>query len=261
MAPVTSERPARPTGPGLAALMAIGAVLIKLKWVLTALKLGKFTTMFASMIVSVAVYAMMFGWPFAVGFIGLLFIHEMGHAAVLKARGIAAGAPVFIPLFGAAITMRQHPPDAETEAAVGIGGPIAGTAAASLCWGVFLMTGSAFWCALAYTGFFLNLFNLLPVSPLDGGRVAGAISRWLWIPGLLLLGVSLWLRFSPILVLVAILGLMQLGGEFRRPATERARYYDVPFGARVRIAVLYFGLALFLGYASLASHDVLLRLT
>jgi Zn-dependent protease len=236
------------------------AVLLKLKVVLGLLKLGKFATTLFSMVLTVGVYAMLFGWPFAVGFIVLLTIHELGHAVVLKVRGIPAGAPVFIPLVGASITMKQHPPDAATEAEVGIGGPVAGALAAAGCWAIYRTTGDPYWCALAYVGFMLNLFNLIPVSPLDGGRVAGAISRWLWIPGLLVLGVVLWFRFSPILVLVLIMAAFQLWSEWRRPPDEQRRYYDVPGPVRLRLSVLYFGLAGILGYASVVAHDILIRL-
>jgi Zn-dependent protease len=106
----------------------------------------------------------------------------------------------------------------------------------------------------------MNLFNLIPVSPLDGGRVAGAISRWLWIPGLLVLGTALWFRFSPILVLVVVMAAFQLWAEWRRSDEEKQRYYEVPWPVRLRLSVLYFGLAAFLGYASVVSHDILIRL-
>ena len=261
MEPGIDKQRVRGNGPRWAVLTGLGALLLKLKWVMAALKLGKFTVTLVSMVVTIGVYALLFGLPFAVGFIALLLIHELGHAAVLKYRGIDAGAPVFIPLVGAAIAMRQLPPDAKTEAEVGIGGPIAGAMAATLCWGIFRLTGSTFWCALAYIGFVMNLFNLLPVTPLDGGRVAGAISCWLWIPGILLLGVILWLRFSPILVLVVVMGTVQLWGEYRRADAERERYYAVPWDTRVRIAVLYFGLAAYLGYAGIATHDILVHLS
>jgi Zn-dependent protease len=252
--------PRRRQGPTWAVLAAIAALGLKLKWLVGLLKLGKFAGTLISMVVTIGFYAMLFGLPFAIGFIVLLAIHEAGHAMVLKARGIPAGAPVFIPLVGASIAMKQHPPDAATEAEVGIGGPVAGTLAAAICWAVFRVTDDTFWCALAYLGFFLNLFNLIPVSPLDGGRVAGAISRWLWIPGLLVLALVLWFRFSPVLILIVLLAATQLWSEWRRPAAERARYYDVPPGVRLRLGVLYFGLAGFLGYASVVSHDILIRL-
>jgi Zn-dependent protease len=256
MAPAPKSR----QGPTWAVLGALAAVALKLKVVLSVLQLGKFAGTLISMVLTIGVYAMLFGLPFAVGFIALLAIHEAGHALVLKARGIPAGAPVFIPLVGASIAMKQHPPDAATEAEVGIGGPVAGTLAAMACWAVFRATDEPIWCALAYVGFFLNLFNLIPLSPLDGGRVAGAISRWLWIPGLLILGTALWFRFSPILVLVVIMAAVQLWSEWRRSGDESRRYYDVPWPVRLRLSVLYFGLAAFLGYASVVSHDLLIRL-
>lgn len=238
---------------GLTAL----ALMSKAKWLLGMLKLGKFAGTAVSMAVTIVVYALLLGWPFAVGLVALIFIHEMGHAAVIKARGIPAGAPVFIPLVGAAIALKGRPLDARVEAEMAIGGPLAGTAAALLCWWLYLVNGSLLWLALANVGFVMNLFNLLPISPLDGGRVAGAISKWLWVFGALGLAVLLWFRPSPILILVLALGGVHLWGEFRRPADERAAYYELGAWERLKLAVVYFGLAGLLGYLSMLSHGEL----
>ena len=111
------------------------------------------------------------GAPFAIGFVLLIFVHELGHALVLRRQGIPAGAPVFIPFLGAVIAMKGMPRNAWVEALVGIGGPALGTAGAVVCLAMGWLTGAPIWLALASTGFLLNLFNLLPISPLDGGRI------------------------------------------------------------------------------------------
>jgi Zn-dependent protease len=225
-------------------VLATGALFLlgKAKWLLAALKFAKFGTLL-SMGVTIAVYAEIFGWLFAVGFVLLIFVHEMGHALAMRQRGIAASAPVFIPFVGAFIAMRGRPRDAWEEAYVGIGGPILGTVGAVFCLAVAAATGSPFWAALASVGFLLNLFNLLPVSPLDGGRIAGAVSRWLWVPGFLLLGAAFLLRPSPILVLIVLMGAMSAWARFKQPVPG---YYAIGPWRRASMGVAYFGLIGFL---------------
>ncbi len=146
----------------------------KLKYVGVILQIGKFKTFF-SMLISVWAYAMFWGWPFAAGFVALIFVHEMGHVVALRMMGIKATAPMFIPFVGAHITMKQMPQNAFVEAVAAYGGPLLGTLGAIGCAGAGYVTGNPFWFALATSGFLLNLFNLLPISPLDGGRIIGVI--------------------------------------------------------------------------------------
>lgn len=231
-----------------AAGVALLALLSKAKGLLVLLKFGKFGGTFLTMLVSVAAYAAFFGFSFAVGFVALLLIHELGHWAVLRRKGVAAGAPVFIPFLGALISMRGRPRNVKDEAEIGIAGPIAGTAAA-------LLTGIAgalapaghpqlLLYALAYTGLLLNLFNLIPVSPLDGGRVMAAVSRWAWPVGLALLALFFVLWPNPILLLILIIGGLETISRFR--GTDRLRnvpgYYEVAPRERLTLAVLFFGL-------------------
>jgi Zn-dependent protease len=226
----------------LATLGPLGAVLIfvlgKLKLLVPlfkATKLGTLLTMF----VAVWAYAMLWGLPFAVGFVLLIFVHELGHALVMRQQGIHAGAPVFIPFVGAVIAMKSLPRNAYVEALVGIGGPVLGSAGALACLLVGWTTGSLFWYALAYTGFFLNLFNLIPISPLDGGRIVGVISRWLWVAGYAI-GIAVFLATrSPLLFLILLLGLFGLGRTIRGP---REGYFEVDGGKRLAMGTAYFGL-------------------
>ena len=114
----------------------------------------------------------------------LLLVHEMGHVIALRREGIKASAPMFIPFLGAVISARSLGDNALAEARVGLAGPILGSLGAAACILIWQITGNDYWRALAFTGFFLNLFNLLPVVPLDGGRAMAAMAPWMWFVGL-----------------------------------------------------------------------------
>ncbi|HRI08909.1 MAG TPA: site-2 protease family protein [Nannocystaceae bacterium] len=146
-------------------------------------KLGKVLLTSGTMLLSVITYSFVFGWGYAVGFVVLIFIHEMGHYIAARQRGLEVGAPTFIPFVGAWIEMKSLPHDAETEAYVGLGGPLAGTLGAFACYFLARAQGSDLLLALAYAGFMLNLFNMLPISPLDGGRIVAVISPKIWYTG------------------------------------------------------------------------------
>jgi len=237
--------PVRPDGTWkkrLASLGSIGValafVLGKLKLLIPLLKVTKLSTLL-SMLVTVWAYAMLWGLPFALGFVLLIFVHEMGHALVMQQQGIRAGAPVFIPFVGAVIAMKSLPRNAWVEALVGIGGPVLGSVGALVCLIVGWAGGSLFWYGLAYTGFLINLFNLIPISPLDGGRIVGVISRWLWAAGYAV-GVAVFLLTkSPILFLILLLGLFTLARTLKGP---REGYFDAEPGQRLAMGIAYFGL-------------------
>ena len=226
----------------LAALGPIGLVLLfilgKGKFLLPILKFTKLSTLL-TMLLAIWAYALFWGLPFAVGFVLLIFVHEMGHAIVLHRQGIRAGAPVFIPFVGAVIAMKGLPRNAWIEALVGIGGPVLGSLGALVCLIVAWLLDAPFWYALAHIGFFLNLINLLPVSPLDGGRIVGVISRWLWVAGYAVGIGAFFLTWSPLLVLILLFGLFNLGSTVRGP---REGYFDVEPAKRVTMAAAYFGL-------------------
>jgi len=219
---------------GLAAIFVLG----KLKFLLPLLKFTKIST-FLTMFVSIWAYALFFGLPFAVGFVLLIFVHELGHGLVMQRLGIHAGAPVFIPFVGAVIAMKSLPRDAYVEALVGIGGPVLGSAGALLCLTVGWLTTSPFWYALAYSGFMINLFNLIPISPLDGGRIVGVVSRWLWLVGYVVGIGALVVTHSPILFLVLLLGLFSLGATLRG---HRPDYFRAAASKRLAIGAAYFAL-------------------
>jgi Zn-dependent protease len=222
---------------GIVAALAFLAGKLKLLGVLGAVL--KFKTL-ATMALSVGLYATQWGWPFALGFVLLIFVHELGHAIVLHHEGIPAGAPVFIPFVGAVIAMRGQPRDAGVEAVVAIGGPLLGSIGAwgTLAAGMFLH--QPLLAALGHVGVMLNLFNLIPVPPLDGGRIAGAFSKPFWIVGYSLGVVALVLTRSPILFLALLLGLWTLVQRWRHPVPGYDRIGRV---RRLTIALGYFGLA------------------
>jgi Zn-dependent protease len=169
------------------------------------LKWGKLAASGGSMLLSLVVYATIWGWRYAAGFIALLFAHEMGHYVAARQRGLDVGAPAFIPFVGAWIALKDQPVDVETEAYVALAGPVVGTIAALAVYLWARSEDSGLLLAIAYSGLFLNLFNLLPISPLDGGRVTAALSPRIWFLGVPILLALMFYRPSPMLVIVAIL--------------------------------------------------------
>lgn len=159
-------------------------LLLKGKAILSLLKIGKIAGPLISMMVSIGAYALIYPWGFAIGIVLLLLVHELGHVIAAKRIGLPVSAPLFIPFLGALITMKKHPLDAKTEAYVAFGGPILGTIGSTAVFGAAYYMDSPLLYSLAYIGFLLNLINLLPIHPLDGGRIATAVTRWLWLVGL-----------------------------------------------------------------------------
>lgn len=234
----------------LAALMKGKFILIfvlsKLKFLLIFLKVGKFASTALSMVVTIGIYAAIYGYKYAIGIVGLLFVHEMGHYVIAKRVGLAVSGPVFIPFVGALIGMKESPKDAVMEAQVGYGGPLFGSMAAVACLMVYWATGYELAAVLAYTGFLLNIFNLLPVHPLDGGRIVSAVSPYLWLIGIPVLVYLMIISFNPIMMLIVLLGLAQVYKLWKNRA-ELKVYYEVPLKERVQFAILYFGLVGSLG--------------
>ena len=232
-----------PIGAGLLILLTKGkAILVLLP------KLKIFSTS-ASMLVSVAAYALIWGWPFAAGFVLLLLLHEMGHVFQLRREGVEASAPMFIPFLGAVIAAKSMGDNAAAEARVGLAGPILGSIATLIPLGIWLATGNEFWQALAFIGFFLNLFNLVPVVPLDGGRAMAALSPWMWGVGFAGM-VGLTVVFpNPVMLLILVFGGMESWRRFKaRNTPESKAYHAVPGRTRAVIAMVYLGLAAALAF-------------
>jgi Zn-dependent protease len=234
-----------PVGVVLVALFAKFkfALLAAIKYLPLLLKTG------GTMIVSIGLYALAWGIWYAVGFVLLIFIHECGHLLAAKRFGLKVGAPVFIPFLGALIALKEAPRNAWIESVVGIGGPLLGSAGALVCEAIYLATGNLMFRSLAYTGFLINLFNLMPVGFLDGGRIVTALSPWLWVAGFAVLAVLMITQFNFILLLVLVSSLPRLFSLFKSKTDVERRYFEVTPGQRLLMGALYFGLigALVLG--------------
>ena len=249
-APQPSYEPTRPQGgfghllKRLAApLVAVGLLLAKFKGAVFLIFKAKFFLTSLTMLISVGAYALLFPLWFAVGFVVLIWIHEMGHVLQLRREGIKASAPMFIPFLGAFVAMKQMPKDALAEARVGLAGPVLGTLGALGALGIYAATQSPLFLGLAYVGFFLNLFNLLPMLPLDGGRAVGALSPVFWLVGVVGMVALLFVMPNPIIILIAILGGMELWRRWRSRNTPEGReYYKVAPRHRVAVGAVYFGL-------------------
>ena len=232
-----------------APLIAVGALFVKFGGVLLKFKF------LLSMFVSAAFYVWFGGWWFGIGLVILLFVHEMGHVLEAKRQGLPVSAPLFIPFLGALITLKQMPHNAWNEAKLAIAGPILGSLGAAGFWIAGEATDSNHLKALAFLGFFLNLFNLLPVVPLDGGRIVAALHPVLWLAGFLALLGLVFLSPNPILIIILIFSGMELWGRWRmRNHPELQEYSRVTPRQRAIVAALYFGLAILLVLGMDATH-------
>jgi Zn-dependent protease len=238
------------------AVAALGALIAKffavIKGGLLLIPKAKLLLTLGTALVSVVLYSLVFGWWFAVGFVVLLFVHEMGHVIQLRREGIRATAPVFVPFLGAVVGMKQMPGDALAEARVGLAGPILGTAGAAVCFAIAEATGSSMLRALAYVGFLINLINLVPLTPFDGGRAMAAMAPVMWFIGLGVMVFLLLVTHNSFLLIFVLFGGYDTYRRWKLRKTgspQQAAYYRVAPHARVLVGVVYVGLivALVLG--------------
>ena len=188
-------------------LVGIGVFLLaKFKWALALLKWTKFGGTLITMMVSLGAYAALYGWKFGVAVVYLIFVHEMGHLVAARIKGIQTSPAFFIPFVGAMISMKERPKDAATEAFLAYGGPLAGLISFLPAALLYETTGEPFWALVTFLGAMINLFNLIPVTPLDGGRIVSVLSTKIWLIGLLLLGAYAFTTHSPLMVIILILG-------------------------------------------------------
>jgi Zn-dependent protease len=219
----------------------------------------KLLTTSGTMLVSIAAYSLIWGWKFAVGFVVLLFVHEMGHVIQLRREGVEASAPVFIPFLGAVVWAKQLGGNALAEARVGLAGPVLGSLGAAACIPLASATGNDLFTALAFTGFFLNLFNLAPVLPLDGGRAMAAMAPWMWLIGLAAMVAAALLFPNPIILLILLFGGMETWRRWkarRDGSAETETYYRVRPIHRLAVAAVYIGLIVALVVGMDATHLV-----
>jgi Zn-dependent protease len=241
-----------------APLAALLAFFSKIKVVLLALTKVKFLVSASSMLVSVVAYASIWGWQFGVGFVLLLLVHEYGHVIQLRREGVKdASAPIFIPFLGALIWSKSLGGNAAAEARVGLAGPVLGSIGAAICVALYALTGDDLFRALAFTGFFLNLFNLLPVGFLDGARAAAALSPYVWLLGVFGMVVLVLTVPNPIIILIALLGIWETYRRFQQfrsgdPAV--AQYYSIARRDRILIGATYFVLIVALVLAMDVTH-------
>jgi Zn-dependent protease len=210
--------------------------------------------------VSFGAYSLVYGGWFAVALVVMIFVHEMGHVLEIRRQGMHATAPIFLPFLGAAIFQRQHPTDALKQAQIGIAGPIAGTLGATVAWVLYGSTGNPVFLLAASIGFFLNLFNLIPVWQLDGAWVLAPVSPWVQVAGLVMIGLSvLVFHFASfLLIVIALLGIQTMRAGFRN--AKNPYYTSVPTQARLALGAAWLGLVLYLGVMSFQAEGLFISL-
>jgi Zn-dependent protease len=240
-------------------LTGIGLAIVGgAKWLLLLVKavpaLGTLTTA----LISFAAYALVFGPWFGAGLVLMILVHEMGHVLEIRRQGMKATAPLFIPFMGAAIFQRSMPQDALKQAQVAIAGPLLGTVGATTAFVLYAATGWPQWLLFAYLGFWLNLFNMLPVGFLDGGWIMGAVSKWFQVVGVALLAAAVYffhLYLSPVLIILALLMIPTIIARFRN---DKLPYYQsVTPAAKLSVGVSWLTLVLYLGIAMVQTQGLL----
>ena len=249
-APKPVQRRNRGIGAILAALVAF---LLKFKVLL--LIGGKLFAISWSFLLSLWIYVVIFGWKLAVVVMVLLLAHELGHYFAFRAYGLPARLPAFIPLLGA-FTAGAAPDDLEQDAYIALAGPLTGLGLAAACFAIGDVTQDRFWFACADLSAFLNLFNMLPVPPFDGGRIIGAVWPPLWIAGFVLfIGFAiLWHIPLLFIVIIGALGLPSILAAWRGHVDPRAA--NMTFGARARVSVWYLATVLGLLVVMSQSHAI-----
>ncbi|MEA2636514.1 MAG: hypothetical protein QOH92_3281 [Chloroflexota bacterium] len=272
--PVQADIPAQPgsnrgrrNGVAAGFLAFLGLVLSKLSYIgLFALKFKGLLVTVISTGVTALIYAQLFGWAFGVGIVLLILVHESGHVVVARIMGLPVTLPVMIPFLGAFVSMKQQPRSVAQESIMAIGGPVLGSIAAGLCYLGYLSTPDSstgqLLRALAYFGFLINLFNLIPLTPLDGGRVTSLLSKWFNVAGLLIAAGLLLFEMqsgtsvSPVLFLVLIFGAFATWQRFRSTVLNPA-YYAVAPETKVIVGSLYLALLFALGLGMLQTSAIL----
>jgi Zn-dependent protease len=222
------------------ALFFVGAKLIGVSW---------------TFLLSLWVYVIVFGWRLAVVVMLLLLAHELGHYFAFRAYGLPVRLPAFVPLLGA-FTAGARPDDLEQDAYIALAGPLVGLGLAAVCYAIGDATNDRFWFACADLSAFLNLFNMIPMPPFDGGRIIGALWPPLWLGGFALFIAFAALVHVPILfvAIIAVLGLPSMISVWRGGADPRAQNMTLP--ARVRVSLWYLGTVLGLFFVMAQSHVV-----
>jgi Zn-dependent protease len=245
-------------GSALAAAAALVAKFFAaIKSALLLLPKVKLLTTGGTALVSVAAYSLFWGWWFAAGFVVLMFVHEMGHVLQARREGLKVSAPMFVPFLGAVVFAKSFGENVLAEARVALAGPILGTIGAAACWGIAEATNSDLLRALAWVGFFLNLFNMVPVVPFDGGRAMAATAPAIWFVGLGMLLTLALLTHNPFLWLFVLLAAMETWRRWKQRGTrtiEQAAYYRVSPGTRALVGVVYLALLALIALGMYETH-------
>lgn len=207
-----------------------------------------------SFVVTIAAYTTQAPLAVVVGFVVITLIHEIGHAVVIRAKGLRTGFMVFIPFIGGAVTLKDQPRSVYDDALIGLAGPFAGTLASLSCLQIYKWRHDPLWLLIAFFGFALNLFNLLPLGMLDGGRISAAVTKWMWLFGGAALVYKVWGQPNPLTILILVLAAFQVYASIVREKTDK-RFYEITPGQRAGIAVLYFALVIFLGHQTYMAYD------
>ncbi|HEV2722395.1 MAG TPA: site-2 protease family protein [Thermoanaerobaculia bacterium] len=211
-----------------------------------------------TLLLSIGAYATKWPLSLGIGFVVVTLIHEIGHAVVIRAKGLRAGVMVFIPFIGGAVTLKDQPRSAYDDAQIGLAGPIFGTAACLIVLQIFKWTNEPNWLLIAFAGFVLNLINLLPIGMLDGGRISGAVTKWMWVLGGGALVYKTYQQPNPLMILVLLLVAFQVYASIVREDDES--FYDVTIGQRAGIAAAYFILVVFLSHQTYLAWERLATL-
>jgi Zn-dependent protease len=256
--PDANKERAKKTAEGIgAAGLGLGAILLKFKSLL--LVLLNFKALFVilkfggTMFLSVWLYALFWGWKFALVFVLMILAHELGHYFTIRNYGLPARLPMFVPFIGA-YTVGGVPESLEHDAYIALAGPLTGLGVSAICYGFAIQTHEPFWFMAAYIGAFVNLFNMIPAMPFDGGRVAGALSPVLWAIGFVVfLGVALTFHFP--LFFVLLFGIFALPSAIAGWRGYRdPRFATMTAAAKVRVGLWYLGTLVALFYVMMMTH-------
>ncbi len=186
----------------------------------------------------------------------MIFIHEMGHVVEIRRQKMPATAPIFIPFLGAAIFQRAHPTSAIKQAQIGIAGPIAGTLGAIAAVAIFAATNNPLYLVMAYFGFLINLFNLIPFGMLDGGWILAPVSKWIQVAGLaLLIGLFFARAVNPLVAIVVLFGMPMVYRRFKDKAYD-AYLTSGPSSERLALGLGWLALVVILGFGMYQTESV-----